>query len=178
MARKILYFSLLVFAFSFCIIGSAQQAPVRDTIITDTVGKEVLAPLRKRVTDEIRSNIAQLKADKITAKQNAVLKSIMKVAENANDYLKRGIDTAGISSQVDYVLALYDVAGDGVFTSIGSTQTERNLATSSTLLKELLNRQKLRKRHWIPTIETWWDSRTTLTRLPVTAFLLSCLQIL
>src|SRR5688572_5218812 len=111
MPGKLLYISLLVFAFSFCIIGSAQQeTPVQDTIITDTVTKEVLAPLRKRVTDEIRNNIAQLKADKITAKQNAVLNRIMKVAENANDYLERGIDTAGIASQLDYVLGLYDVA--------------------------------------------------------------------
>ena len=118
MARKLLYISLFVLGSFFCIIGSAQQeTPAQDTIITDTVTKEVLAPLRKRVTDEIRNNIAQLKADKITAKQNAVLRSIMKVAENANDYLERGIDTAGIASQLDFVLGLYDVAGDGVFTN-------------------------------------------------------------
>ncbi len=146
MAGKLLHISLFVLAFSFCIIGSAQQeTPAQDTIITDTVTKEVLIPLRQRVTDEIRNNIAQLKADKITAKQNAVLNSIMRVAENANDYLEKGIDTAGIASQLDYVLRLYDVAGDGVFTNIGSTQTDRNLATSSTLLKELLNRTEIGK---------------------------------
>ena len=70
----------------------------------------------------------------------------MKVSQNANDYLEKGIDTAGIASQLDYVLDLYDVAGDGVFTNIGSTQTERNLATSSTLLKELLNRTEIGKK--------------------------------
>jgi len=146
MARKLLHISLLVLASSFCIIGSAQQeTPAQDTIITDTVAKAVLIPLRQLVTDEIRNNIEQLKADKITARQNAVLKSIMKVAENANDYLEKGIDTAGIGSQLDYVLALYDVAGDGVFTNVGSTQSDRNLATSSTLLKELRNRAEIVK---------------------------------
>ena len=74
MARKLLHISLLVLASSFCIIGSAQQeTPAQDTIITDTVTKEVLIPLRQRVTDEIKKNIEQLKADKITARQNAVL---------------------------------------------------------------------------------------------------------
>ncbi|HZI52626.1 MAG TPA: mechanosensitive ion channel domain-containing protein [Chitinophagaceae bacterium] len=146
MARKLLHILLLVLASSFCIIGSAQQdTPTQDTIITDTVAKEVLIPLRQRVTDEIKNNIEQLKADRITARQNAVLKSIMKVSENANDYLEKGIDTAGIASQLDYVLALYDVAGDGVFTNVGSTQSDRNLATSSTLLKELLNRTEIVK---------------------------------
>src|SRR6476646_9162458 len=54
MARKLLHISLLILASTFCIIGSAQQ----DTIITDTVTKEVLIPLRKRVADEIKTNLA------------------------------------------------------------------------------------------------------------------------
>jgi potassium efflux system protein len=140
MARKLFHISLLVLASSFCIIGSAQQeTPAQDTIITDTVTKEVLIPLRQRVADEIKRNIEQFNADKITARQNEVLDNIMKVSQKANDYLEKGIDTAGIASQLDYVLHLYDVAGDGIFTNKGSTQTDRNLATSATLLKRLLN---------------------------------------
>src|SRR4030095_12224757 len=140
MARKLLHIPLLILASSFCIIGWAQQAPpAQDTIITDTVTKEVLIPLRQRVADEIKKNIEQFNADKITARQNEILDNIMKVSLKANDYLENGIDTAGIASQLDYVLRLYDVAGDGIFTNKGTTQTERNLATSSTLLKRLLN---------------------------------------
>jgi hypothetical protein len=42
----------------------AQQAPpAKDTIITDTVTKEVLIPLRQRVADEIKKNIEQFNAD-------------------------------------------------------------------------------------------------------------------
>ena len=60
MARKVLHISLLILASSFCIIGSAQQeTPAHDTIITDTVTKEVLIPLRQRVADEIKRNIEQ-----------------------------------------------------------------------------------------------------------------------
>jgi len=117
-----------------------------DTIITDTVAKEVLIPLRQRVADEIRRNIKQLKADRITKRQNEILNDILKVSQKANDYLEKGIDTAGIASQLDHVLLLYDVAGDGIFTNKGTTQTERNLATSSTLLKELLNKTEIGKR--------------------------------
>ncbi|TMI65824.1 MAG: mechanosensitive ion channel [Bacteroidetes bacterium] len=153
MARKLLYTSLFILASSFCIIGSAQQVtPVQDTIksldtiITDTVAKEVLIPLRQRVADEIRRNIKQLKADRITKRQNEILNDILKVSQKANDYLEKGIDTAGIASQLDHVLLLYDVAGDGIFTNKGTTQTERNLATSSTLLKELLNKTEIGKR--------------------------------
>jgi hypothetical protein len=153
MAKKLLPILLLILASSFCIIGSAQQVtPAQDsikaldTIITDTVAKEVLIPLRQRVADEIKRNIEQLRADRITKRQNEVLNNILKVSQKANDYLEKGIDTAGIGSQLDHVLQLYDVAGDGIFTNKGTTQTERNLATSATLLNELLNKTEIGKR--------------------------------
>ena len=146
MAKKLLHILLLILASSFCIIGSTQQVtPAQDTIITDTVTKEVLLPLRQRVADEIKKNIEQFNADKLIARQNAILDDILNVSQQANDYLEKGIDTAGIASQLDYVLHLYDVAGDGVFTNKGSSQTERNLATSSKLLKELLNMTEMGK---------------------------------
>jgi potassium-dependent mechanosensitive channel len=144
MTRKLLHICLFILASSLCIIGSAQQGTlVQDTIQTDTVTKEILIPLRQRVAYEIKKNIEQFKADKIAARQNAILDNIQKVSQKANDYLEKGIDTAGIASRLDYVLRLYDVAGDGVFTNQGSTQTDRNLATSSTLLNELLNRTNI-----------------------------------
>ena len=153
MTRKLLHTYLLFFASSFCIIASAQQdtlvkqepPPAHDTIITDTVTKEVLIPLRQRVADEIKRNMDQLNLDKIAARQNKVLDDILEVSQKANDYLENGIDTAGIASQLDYILRLYDVAGDGIFTNKGTTQTERNLATTSSLLKELLNRARISK---------------------------------
>ena len=146
MARKLPHISLFILASSFCIIGSAQQeAPAHDTIITDTVTREVLIPLRQRVADEIKNNLKQFNADKITARQNEILDNIMKVSQKANDYLEKGIDTAGIASELDYLLRLYDVAGDGIFTNKGSTQTDRNLATSFTLLRKLLNRTEIAK---------------------------------
>jgi len=90
MARNLLHIFLFILAFSFCNIGLAQQIPpVQDTIKTDTVKKEILIPLRQRVANEIRRNIAQLNADKITAKQNNILNNILKVSEKANDYLKK-----------------------------------------------------------------------------------------
>src|SRR6187431_3330464 len=99
MAKKLLHISLLTLASSFCIIGSTQQAtPAQDTIITDTVTKEVLIPLRQRVADEIKKNIEQFNADKIIARQNQILDDILNVSQKANDYLKKGIDTAGIAS--------------------------------------------------------------------------------
>jgi small-conductance mechanosensitive channel len=146
MARKVLHISLLILASLLCIIGSAQQGhPAQEGIITDTVTKEVLIPLRQRVADEIKSNLAQFNADKITARQNEILDNIMKVSQKANDYLEKGVDTASIASELDYVLRLYDVAGDGIFTNKGSTQTDRNLATSFTLLNKLLNRTEIAK---------------------------------
>jgi len=152
MPAKLLHISLLFFASSICIFVSAQQDTLvkreptaHDTIITDTVTKEVLIPLRQRVADEIKKNIDQLNRDKIAARQNKVLDDILKVSQKANDYLENGIDTAGIASQLNYILRLYDVAGDGIFTNKGTTQTERNLATTSSLLSELLNRAEISK---------------------------------
>jgi potassium efflux system protein len=146
MTRTLFHICLLLLASSFCnSVSGQQETPARDTIITDTVRKEILIPLRKRVADEIRKNIEQLSADKIAKRQNDILDNILKVSQKANDYLEKGIDTAGIASQLNYVLRLYDVAGDGIFTNKGTTQTERNLATSSTILKELLNKTEISK---------------------------------
>jgi small-conductance mechanosensitive channel len=149
MAKKSLLLSLFILAASFCNTGSGQDSippqVAHDTIITDTVRKEVLIPLRQRVSEEIRKNIKQLSADKIAARQNEILNDILKVSQKANDYLEKGVDTAGIASQLDYVLRLYEVAVDGIFINKGSSQTDRNLATSSTLLKELLNRTQIGK---------------------------------
>jgi len=140
MAKKLLHTLLLILASLLCIIGNAQQVtPAHDTIITDTVTKEVLIPLRQQVADEVKRNIQQFNADKLIERQTAILDDILKVAQRANDYLEKGIDTAGIASQLNYVLRLYDVAGDGVFTNKGSSQTERNLAVSAKLLGELLS---------------------------------------
>src|SRR5688572_5399773 len=147
MARKLLHICLLILASSFCITATGQQpTPAQDTIITDTVTSEVLKPLKQRVAEEINKNIKQFAADKIAARQNDLLDNILKVSQKANGYLEGGLDTAGSASQLDYVLRLYDVAGDGVFTNKGSTQTERNLATSSKLLRELLYRTEIGKR--------------------------------
>lgn len=146
MARKLLHIFLLFLSSCFFFITSAQELPAsRDTIVTDTVSKEVLMPLRQRVVDEINKNIKQLNAGKVAARQNKVLDDILKVSQKANDFLETGIDTAGIAAQLDYILHLYDVAGDGIFTNKGTTQTERNLSTTTSLLKELLNRARISK---------------------------------
>ena len=110
MAGKSFPISLFILATLFCNTGLGQKkANIRDTIITDTVTKEVLIPLRQRVSDEIRRNIKQLSADKITERQNEILNNILKVSQKANDYLEKGIDTTGILSQLDYVLQRKDV---------------------------------------------------------------------
>jgi hypothetical protein len=185
MTRKLLHISLLFLASSFCIIASAQQdtlarqqPPTDDTIITDTVTKEVLIPLRQRVADEIKKNIEQLNRDKIAARQNKVLDDILEVSQKANDYLESGIDTAGIASQLDYILRLYDVAGDGIFTNKGTTQTERNLATTSSLLKELLNRAEISKHSLESYLKNLVGFQNDIDSLQATVFSLNCLQIL
>jgi hypothetical protein len=125
-----------------------------------------------------KKNIDQLNRDKIAARQNKVLDDILDISQKANDYLESGIDTAGIASQLDYILRLFDVAGDGVFTNKGTTQTERNLATTSSLLRSCLTGQKFQNIHWNPIIKTWWVFRTILTHSQATVFSLNCLRIL
>src|SRR5687768_12123372 len=110
MKRKWCYILLYLLAFAFCTVASAQEPSVQDTIITDTIKTEVLIPLRQRVENEIKRNIAQLNADRIAARQNEVLDNILRVSEKANNYLETGIDTAGIASQLDYALRIYNVA--------------------------------------------------------------------
>ncbi len=146
MKGKLSYILLYLLAVAFCTVAFAQeQPPVQGAIITDTVETQILIPLRQRVENEIKKSIAQLKADHIAVRQNKVFDNILKFSE-VNDYLETGIDTAGIASQLDHVLRFFHLDGDGIFTNKTTTQTERNLATSSTLLSELLSQAEILKR--------------------------------
>lgn len=63
-----------------------------------------------------------------------------------------------------------EIAGEGIFTNVGTVQTSRNLATSEVMLTELDSRnQELEKRSATISM-TWKNSGTKLIHWPVTAF--------
>jgi hypothetical protein len=70
---------------------------------------------------------------------------IKKITEEAESYVETGIDSTGIKAELEEIERWYSIVSDGIFTNAGTSQTHRNLATSTSLVRELLNRATIRK---------------------------------
>ena len=76
----------------------------------------------------------------IATKQDELIEDIIETTQDARSYLKIGLDTVSIDAELDQVSKLYVIIGDGVFTNKGTAQTNRNVATSSILFREVLDK--------------------------------------
>ena len=88
--------------------------------------------------DSAKNNSA-FRADKIEFRQDQLIEHLRRITEEAKTYLKRGIDTNAIKSDLNRVEHWSAIAADGIFTNTGTVQTHRNLATSSKVLVVIKN---------------------------------------
>ena len=95
--------------------------------------------------EEAATSIAKFEEDKIAARQQELLEGIIHTTQAAKDYLKTGLDTAGLEEEMKDIEKWHDVVGDGIFVNKGTIQTYRNLETSAKILRELLNRTTTKK---------------------------------
>jgi potassium-dependent mechanosensitive channel len=63
----------------------------------------------------------------------------------AQNYVENGLDTTGLTTELNKIRYWYDITSDGVFTNTGTMQTHRNLETSYKIMRELLTRMTERK---------------------------------
>lgn len=138
--RYFLYLFVLLFTVP---AASAQQA---DTTRTDSVPQiSFIESTRELGKKEASKSVLKFQTDIITAKQNELIVSLRKKTQKAKEYLKSGIDTIDIHNEFEKIESRFEIAGEGIFTHKGTTQTFRNLSTTYKIIHELLNRANAQK---------------------------------
>ncbi len=115
------------------------------TITSDSLKEDLVTTLEDMGSRELKKKVESFKKDRIAVAQHKVLAEILDLTIHAKDYLKNGIDTAGIEVDIENLNKWYEIAGDGVFRNRGSTQTHRNLVTTYKIIHELRMRATSKK---------------------------------
>ncbi|MEX6689611.1 mechanosensitive ion channel [Danxiaibacter flavus] len=76
---------------------------------------------------------------KLVIQQNRVLEEMKKVNQQAKNFIKERLDTPLIKKDIDHVQQSLEITKDGVFSNVGTSQTQRNLTVTETILSKLLN---------------------------------------
>ncbi|WP_147313875.1 mechanosensitive ion channel family protein [Deminuibacter soli] len=111
----------------------------------DTAPGNFLKKIQKVIENARTSSVADLREDKTRMLQTEIFEAIKKTEQKAKAYMKAGIDTSGINTELANIKAWHALAGDGVFTNRGTSQTHRNLNTTFNLLSILYYRANVRK---------------------------------
>jgi small-conductance mechanosensitive channel len=106
----------------------------------DTLKSALTRSIKQIATTRSKQSLLRFKEDIIATKQDGLIEDIRETAQDARNYLKIGIDTTSIIAALNNVSNLYVIIGDGIFTNKGTAQTNRNLATSSILFREVLDK--------------------------------------
>ena len=86
---------------------------------------------------EADTNLVTFKEGRISIAQRRTIDAIKTTTEHVKFYLKEGLDTSSLENYLGQAAFALNIAKDGVFTNKGSTQTQRNLAVTATIVSEL-----------------------------------------
>ncbi|MBG9376909.1 mechanosensitive ion channel [Panacibacter sp. DH6] len=136
--------SVLLFTLFFTTAVYAQSSD-STAVKKDTAHQSFVDLVTSMSRDEAIKSAAKFDEDKITARQQELLDGIIHTTHAAKEYLKTGLDTAGLEEQMKAIEKWHSVVGDGIFVNKGTIQTYRNLETSGKILRELLNRTTTKK---------------------------------
>ena len=104
-----------------------------------------VARMQQFAEKSAKSSIDDFEGDKAAIAQNRILEEIKKKIQKAKSFLKNGVDTLGTKAKLISLNEDFTIAKDGVLTNKGSSQTFRNLTTTSKILTELLNKANASK---------------------------------
>ncbi len=91
------------------------------------------------------NNIQRYKESRNAIRQADIIGQIKRITLQASDFVKTSIDTATIWNELHDIDSLFDLAGDGIFTKVGTIQTHRNLTISYRIISVLLDKSMQRK---------------------------------
>lgn len=146
------YLVLTLFLFlaretSFSQNDSAQQKPAYDSakVSYDSATNKLFKHVKQFGDSEQRKKLSQYSEDTIATKQDETIALIKNLTLEAQTYLENGLDTTGLTQELNQIEKWYTITSDGVFTNTGTIQTHRNLETSYKIMRELLIRVMARK---------------------------------
>lgn len=145
------YKKWLVFVVLFLFMGGIQYAygqPGEATHKDSAVGgppSDYVSKMQAFARSAAEQSAAEFNADKAAIAQYQILEEVKNTIQQAKIYLKSGIDTVGSRKELEQIEKDIIIAGDGVFTNIGTAQTFRNLFTTSKILSELLRKASSRR---------------------------------
>jgi potassium-dependent mechanosensitive channel len=93
--------------------------------------------VKKHAEKEADTNLVTFKEGRISIAQRRTIDVIKTTTEHVKFYLKEGLDTSSIENYLVQAANSLTIAKDGVFVNKGSTQTQRNLAVTATIVDEL-----------------------------------------
>ncbi|MDN3550682.1 mechanosensitive ion channel family protein [Mucilaginibacter aquaedulcis] len=132
------YITLLLLFFINTVSAQDSYGPPPDTAVKTPIKKPDFAHImQKRGRDEAIRSIEVYNLGKATIHQREAIENLKRVNQETKIFLKEGIDTLAINNLLKQTRASVDIVKDGIFIHKGTTQTERNLSVSSSILSEL-----------------------------------------
>lgn len=138
MCNKRLYILLFLFAWSLQL--NAQEPKPIDIKGTDSVKKSLIEKLNQLGAAEAKRSAVKFKESNDAIRQERLLEEIKATTLKSKAFMKQVLDTSIVNAEVNKIKHWYQIAGDGIFTNKGTSNTFRNLSTTSKLLLELLKR--------------------------------------
>ncbi|WP_114790601.1 mechanosensitive ion channel [Niabella yanshanensis] len=126
-------------------LGQATDTVRKDSVISVTDSNSIVEKARRFGEMEIRQSLFEFRQDLAATRRKEILEAIKNETFNAKDFVKNGIDTAGLSRELRQITDWYQVSLDGILINPGTAQTYRNLVTSDILVNELKQRLNTRK---------------------------------
>lgn len=144
--KLLLSLSLLVLIiFGHCLILNAQTTIGNVVSRVDSTRQGFVDTMQQFALRSAKESKLEFEADKAAMAQLNIFEQVKKTMQKAKIYLKTGVDTSGIKTELAQIKKDFLVAGDGVLTSKGTSQTFRNLTTTEKVLSELLKKASARK---------------------------------
>ena len=119
-----------------------RALPNLNDSISDT---GLVRKVKKLAESEITDSRLTYKEGRISIAQRRTIDAIKTTSQHVKLYLKEGLDTAEIEDYLRETDRNLSIAKDGVFTNQGTTQTQRNLSVTASIIAELLNNISARK---------------------------------
>lgn len=137
------YLLLLVNLLFICTLPVIAQ---QDSIQQDS---GIVSPLAQKLKKIAKKDAAEskqkFKEEKNASKQRAVLQAVRNLNQQAKLLLKKAIDTNGLNELLRDTKNSLEIVKDGIWINPGTSQTQRNLSVSSSILVELSSRVSKRK---------------------------------
>ncbi|WP_286753600.1 MULTISPECIES: mechanosensitive ion channel family protein [Sphingobacterium] len=103
----------------------------------DSVQSGFVAKMDRFFKESAKKSVQDLEMDRAAIRQNRVLEDVKLLASQSRSFLHKGFDSLSVDQGLKELVALHDIAKDGVFENKGSAQSSRNLTVTFNILNAL-----------------------------------------